>query len=117
MFIPNSGIHSINTWHCRDLQPPLLHLPTSPKSVYFSSIKIFNHLPVHIQRSILWRKKIQTCIKKISLVGLILFNWGIFWLGFNIQSWYNEELISYHMCNNPLFDLVMWGINKLSQVQ
>jgi len=48
-FTPNSEVHSINTRHKSDLHPPSIKLTEYQKGVYYSGIKIFNHLPQNIK--------------------------------------------------------------------
>ena len=48
-FISNSEVHSINTRHRLDLYPPSIKLTKYKKGVYYSGIKIFNHLPQNIK--------------------------------------------------------------------
>jgi len=73
-FISNSEVHSINTPHRSDLYPPSIKLtkfntchrsdlyPPSikltkhKKGVYYSGIKIFNHLPQNI-KNVSWNVK------------------------------------------------------------
>jgi hypothetical protein len=44
--ISNSEVHSINTRHRSDLYTPSVKLTEYQKGVYYSRIKIFNHLPL-----------------------------------------------------------------------
>jgi hypothetical protein len=44
-FSVNSEVHTINTWRRSDLHPPSTNLTKYQKGVYYSGIKIFNHLP------------------------------------------------------------------------
>jgi len=59
-FISNSEVHSINTRHRSDLYPPSIKLTKYKKGVYYSGIKIFNHLPQNI-------KKLSWNVKKFKL--------------------------------------------------
>jgi hypothetical protein len=47
-FTSNSEVHSINTHHKSHLYPPSIKLTKYQKEVYYSGIKIFNHLPQNI---------------------------------------------------------------------
>ena len=69
MFTRNSGIHCINTRHCKDLHSPLLRLSKSQKSVYFSGIKILNRLPMHIKNLSYDIKEFKHTLKKFLLSG------------------------------------------------
>ena len=51
-FISNSEVHSINTRHRLDFYPPTIKLTKYTKGVYYSAIKIFNHLPQTIKLGI-----------------------------------------------------------------
>ena len=48
-FTSNSEVHSINTRNKPDLYPPSIKLTEYQKGVYYSGIKIFNHLPQNIK--------------------------------------------------------------------
>jgi hypothetical protein len=69
LFISNTDIHSVYTRHRTDLHPPLLHLSTSQKGVYFSGIKIFNHLPQNIKDLSHDIKKFKDVLKTFLLMG------------------------------------------------
>ena len=49
-FKHNFDVHSINTRHKADLFPPISTLSKYHKGVYYSGIRIFNHLPQHIKQ-------------------------------------------------------------------
>ena len=49
LYTANQEIHSINTWFNMNLHPPTCNLIVFQKGVYFSGIKLFNHLPSHIK--------------------------------------------------------------------
>ena len=68
----NFDVHSINTRHRADLFPPTTTLSKYHKGVYYSGIKLFNHLPQHIKRLSYNYKKIQSSTKKVSFIGFIL---------------------------------------------
>jgi hypothetical protein len=48
-FTSNSKVHSINTRHRSDLYPPSIKVTKYKKGVYYSAIKIFNHIPQTIK--------------------------------------------------------------------
>jgi len=48
-FISNNEVFSINTHHRSDLYPPPVKLTKYQKGVYYSGIKIFDHLPQNIE--------------------------------------------------------------------
>jgi hypothetical protein len=52
----NSEVHSINTHHRSDLYPTSIKLTKYQKGVYYSGIKIFNHLPQNI-KNLSWNVK------------------------------------------------------------
>jgi len=49
LFKLNSDIHHIGTRHNNDLHLPSTHLNLFQKGVYYSGIKIYNHLPLSIK--------------------------------------------------------------------
>jgi hypothetical protein len=57
-FASNSEVHSINSHHRSDFYPPSIKFTKYQKGVYYSGIKIFDHLPQNI-------KKLPWNIKKI----------------------------------------------------
>jgi hypothetical protein len=69
IFKSNSDIHSVYNIHRTDLHPPLLHLSVSQKGVYFSGIKIFNHLPQNIKGLPHNIKKFKDILKTLLLMG------------------------------------------------
>jgi hypothetical protein len=48
-YIRNHEIHSFNTRYNRNLQLPTSHLAVFQRGPYYSGIRVFNHLPLHIQ--------------------------------------------------------------------
>jgi hypothetical protein len=68
-FKSNFEVHSINTRHRSDLFPPATKLTKYHKGVYYSGIKIFNHLPQSI-KNLSWNvKKFKLTLKKFLLLG------------------------------------------------
>jgi len=55
-FTTNSEVHAINTRHRSDFHPPSINLSKHQKAVYYSGIKIFNHLPQNI-KNLSWNVK------------------------------------------------------------
>jgi len=49
LFKLNSDIHHIGTRHNNDLHLPSTHLNLFQKGIYYSGIKIYNHLPLSIK--------------------------------------------------------------------
>jgi hypothetical protein len=49
LFTTNQEIHNINTKYNTNLHPPICNLMIYQKGVYFSGIKLFNHLPPNIK--------------------------------------------------------------------
>ena len=81
-FISNSKVHSSNIRHRSDLYAPSIKLTKYQKAVYYSEIKIFNHLPQNI-KSMSWDvKKFKLVLKRFLLIGSFLYTWWIFWLDF-----------------------------------
>jgi len=68
-FVSNSEVNSINTRHKSDLYPPSIKLTKYKKGVYYSRIKIFNHLPQNI-KNLSWNvKKFKLALKRFLLMG------------------------------------------------
>ena len=68
-FTSNSEVHSINTCHKSDLYPPSIKLTKYQKGVYYSGIKIFNHLPQNI-KNLSWNvNKFKLALKRFLLMG------------------------------------------------
>ena len=66
-FSLNSHIHAINTRHKNNLYVPAANLTLYQKGVYYSGIKIFNHLPTTIKNLSSDRNKFQIALKKFLL--------------------------------------------------
>ena len=60
-------MHTINTRHNNNLHVPAANLTLYQKGVYYSGIKIFNHLPKTIKNLSDVKKKFQTALKKFLL--------------------------------------------------
>jgi len=68
-FISNSEVHSSNIRHRSDLYAPSIKLTKYQKAVYYSGIKIFNHLPQNI-KNLSWNvKKFKLVQKRFLLMG------------------------------------------------
>jgi len=68
-FTHNFDVHSINTRHRADLFPPTTTLSKYHNGIYYSGIKIFNHLPQHIKHLSCNIKKFKAALKKFLLLG------------------------------------------------
>ena len=55
-FTTNSEVHAINTQHRSDFHPPSTNLSKYQKGVFYSGIKILNHLPQNI-KNLSWNVK------------------------------------------------------------
>jgi len=66
-FSPNSHIHTINTRRINNLYVPAANLTLYQKDVYYSGIKIFNHLPTTIKNLSDDKNKFQIALKKFLL--------------------------------------------------
>jgi hypothetical protein len=66
-FSPNSHIHTINTRHNNNLYVPAANLTLYQKCVYYSEIKIFNHLPTTIKNLSDDKNKFQNELRKFLL--------------------------------------------------
>jgi len=85
-FTSNSAVRSINTRHRLDLHPPPLKLTKYKKGVYYSGIKIFNHLSQNIKKLILECKKLKLALKRYLLMG------SFYTLGAYFDSIYRSHL-------------------------
>ena len=65
-FFLNSHIHAINTRYKNNLYVPAANLTLYQKSVYYSGIKIFNHLPTTIKNLTSDRNQFQIALKNFS---------------------------------------------------
>jgi hypothetical protein len=63
-FSPNSHVHTINTRHSNNLYVPVANLTLYQKGVYYSGIKIFNHLPTTIKNLSDDKNKFQIALRK-----------------------------------------------------
>ena len=66
-FPPNSHMHTINTRHNNNLHEPSANLTVYKRGVYYSGIKIFNHLPIAIKNLYDNKKKLQIALRKFLL--------------------------------------------------
>jgi hypothetical protein len=60
-------IHAINTRHKNNLYVPPANLTLYQKGVYYSGMKIFDHLPTTIKNLTSDRNKLQIALKKFLL--------------------------------------------------
>jgi hypothetical protein len=65
----NSDVHSINSRHRSDLFPPITSLSKYHKGVYYSGIKIFNHLPQYMKHISCDPRKFKSALKKFLLLN------------------------------------------------
>jgi len=63
----NSHMHTINTRHNNNLHVPPANLTVYQRGVYYSGIKIFNHLPTTIKNLSDSKKKFQIALRKFLL--------------------------------------------------
>jgi hypothetical protein len=70
-FSLNSNIHTINSRHSNNLHVPPANLTIYQKGVYYSGIRIFNHLPQTIKNLSDNKKKIPNCTKKVPFKQFI----------------------------------------------
>jgi hypothetical protein len=68
-FASDCEVHSVNTRHRSDLYPPPKKLTRYQKWVYYSGIKIFNHLPQNIKSLSSNVKKFKLALKRFLLMG------------------------------------------------
>ena len=59
----NSNTHTINTRHKNNIHVPPANLTVYQKGVYYSGVKIFNHLPTTIQNISDNKRKFLTALK------------------------------------------------------
>ena len=76
-FLPNSHIHTINTRHNNNLHVAAANLTLHQKSVYYSGIEIFNHLPTTTENLSDDKNKFEIALKKIPIKQFILQPGGI----------------------------------------
>jgi len=68
-FISSSEVHSTNIRHRSDLYTPSTKLTKYQKAVYYSGIKIFNHLPQNIKNLSWIVIKFKLVLKRFLLMG------------------------------------------------
>jgi len=68
-FTSNSEVHTINTRHRSDLHVPSITLTKYQKGVYYSGVRIFNHLPQNIKRLSSNVKSFKSALKRFLLMG------------------------------------------------
>jgi hypothetical protein len=92
LFITNQEIHNINTRCNTDLHPPICNLMAFQKGVYFSGIKLYNHLPLNLKSLSKEIKLFKPALKRFLLLHSFysveeyrgyMTNWG---LGLSILS-------------------------------
>jgi hypothetical protein len=66
-FLSNSQVHKINTGQTYDLYVPTANLAVYQKGVYYSGIKIYNHLPTAIKNLSGDKNKFKLALKKYLL--------------------------------------------------
>ena len=66
-YFSNSHLNTINTRHNNNLFVPTANLTLYQKGVYYSGIKIFNHLPTTIKNLLNDKNKFQTALRKFLL--------------------------------------------------
>jgi len=69
-FPVNSHMHTINTRHNNNLHVPSANLTVYQSGVYYSGIKVFNHLSTTIKNLSDNKKKFQTALRKFLLYNL-----------------------------------------------
>jgi hypothetical protein len=67
-FLSNSQVHKINTGQTSDLYVPTANLAIYKKGVYYSGIKIYNHLPTAIKNLSGDKNKFKLALKKVSYI-------------------------------------------------
>jgi len=66
-FLSNSPVHKINTRRTFDLYVPTANLTVYQKGVYYSGIKIYNHLPTAIKDLSNDKNKFKLALKRYLL--------------------------------------------------
>jgi len=64
LFTMNQEIHNINTRCNTNLHPPVCNLMAFQKGVYFSGIKLYNHLPTYLKNLSKEIKLFKTALKR-----------------------------------------------------
>jgi hypothetical protein len=67
-FLSNSEVHKINTRQTSNLYIPSANLAVYQKGVYYSGIKIYNHLPTAIKNVSTDKNKFKLALKDISYI-------------------------------------------------
>jgi hypothetical protein len=83
LYTTNQEIHNINTRSNINLHPPVCNLTVFQKGVYFSGIKLFNHLPLNIKSLSNEIKSFKPALKRFL----------------NLHSFYSEEEYFKHSYN------------------
>jgi hypothetical protein len=68
LFITNQEIHNINTRCNTYLHPPICNLMEFQKGVYFSGIKLYNHLPLNLKNLSKEIKLFKPALKRFLLL-------------------------------------------------
>jgi hypothetical protein len=69
LFKTNSDVHKFNTWTNYDLHLPTAKLTVYQKEVYYSGIKIYNHLSLHLKQLSYAIKKFKSALKRFLLTN------------------------------------------------
>jgi len=67
-FTSNSEVHTINTRHRSDLHVPSITLTKYQKGVYYSGVRVFNHLPQNIKSLSSNVKSFKSALKRFLLM-------------------------------------------------
>jgi hypothetical protein len=68
-FTSNSEVHTINTRHRSDLHVPSVRLTKYQKGVYYSGVRVFNHLPQIIKSLSSNVQSFKSALKRFHLMG------------------------------------------------
>jgi hypothetical protein len=77
LYTSNQDIHNINTRSNINLHRPVCNLTIFHKRVYFSGIKLFNHLPLKMKSLSNEIKLFKLALKKNPYLTLILYSRGV----------------------------------------
>jgi hypothetical protein len=69
LFKYNSDVHKFNTRTNYDLHLPTAKLTIFQKGVYYSGIKIYNHLPLHLKQLSCDINKFKSAVKRFLLTN------------------------------------------------
>lgn len=69
LFRSNSEVHNISTRYNSDLHLPTASLTVFQKEVFYSGIRIFNHLPSTIQDLLYDAKQFKLALKRFLLTN------------------------------------------------